>query len=543
MKQIEYGLTPHISIIIPTHNRCTSLKRTLDALCLQSVSSQVFEVLVVADGCTDDTVAMLDCYPAPFALHVIVLPGHGAATARNRGAVQANGSLLLFLDDDIEPTDRLVETHLHVHQQQPGRVVIGSYPPVIQEKVNFFQSQIQIWWENRFRELNESGHRFTYRDLLSGNLSLDTAMFWRVGGFDETIADCGGEDYEFGIRLIQADIPFTFAARAIGFHFTHETTDLDRGFRRARQEGRVDVQIGQYHPELRSQLTATKIKSYRLRYRIILRIILFHLPLPIESLVINLQRALNKLEQRALYDYWQSLYRILCSLGYWRGVADKLGSWQALVDFSDEIQSTDSESVDITVLDLSLGIDIATQEIDMKRPSALWIQYGQQPVGFLPPQPGAERLRGAHLGALLLHTFTVPCLEALAIEGAIPGSSKLDCHRLFRSIRAKSLWFGPTPIDQMWYEQYSQWGHLDRRDTLRVELPEPNWKQQRKDEYELTGAIQDQTESSWRLRIYRTLYRWHEPFYHWYSDRGWTLLPHLRQWIKHILIGRDQTYV
>jgi cellulose synthase/poly-beta-1,6-N-acetylglucosamine synthase-like glycosyltransferase len=82
----EEGMTldthlPTTSVIIPTHNRCASLKRTLDALCTQTYPLSLLEVLVVADGCTDETVDMLRCYAAPFALRVLVLkePPQGPA--------------------------------------------------------------------------------------------------------------------------------------------------------------------------------------------------------------------------------------------------------------------------------------------------------------------------------------------------------------------------------------------------------------------------------------------------------------------------------
>ena len=49
-----------VSVIIPTHNRSASLRRTLDALRRQTYSLEQVEVVVVADGCIDDTVEMLN---------------------------------------------------------------------------------------------------------------------------------------------------------------------------------------------------------------------------------------------------------------------------------------------------------------------------------------------------------------------------------------------------------------------------------------------------------------------------------------------------
>ena len=73
----------HISVIIPTHNRSASLRVTLDALNKQTYPFEQFEVVVVADGCNDNTIDMLKTYSASFSFKVIEQPGKGAAAARN----------------------------------------------------------------------------------------------------------------------------------------------------------------------------------------------------------------------------------------------------------------------------------------------------------------------------------------------------------------------------------------------------------------------------------------------------------------------------
>src|SRR5262245_27713292 len=121
---------PETSVIIPTYNRCADLKRVLDALCLQTYPLKQFEVLVVADGCTDGTLAMLRNYRAPFALRIVEQSNQGPGAVRNRGAFLACGRLFLFLDDDVEPTPPLIEAHVEAHRHRASGVVLGPYPPV-----------------------------------------------------------------------------------------------------------------------------------------------------------------------------------------------------------------------------------------------------------------------------------------------------------------------------------------------------------------------------------------------------------------------------
>jgi GT2 family glycosyltransferase len=130
--------------------------------------------------------------------------------------------------------------------------------------------EVRSWWEDKFYQMSREDHRFTYQDLLSGNLSLDAELFARLDGFDWAFANWGGEDYEFGLRLLKADVSLVLAAEAVGYHYEHETNNLDRSFGGFRQEGRSDVLIGRRHPELRPTL---HIKDYETPYFLVDKIL------------------------------------------------------------------------------------------------------------------------------------------------------------------------------------------------------------------------------------------------------------------------------
>ncbi len=118
-----------ISVIIPTHNRVAALTATLNALCEQTAARDEFEVVVVADGCTDSTVDLLRRYEAPFPLRYCEnSPARGAAAARNAGAARADGRILLFLDDDMEASHTLIAVHVDAHRDFSDKVVLGYFP-------------------------------------------------------------------------------------------------------------------------------------------------------------------------------------------------------------------------------------------------------------------------------------------------------------------------------------------------------------------------------------------------------------------------------
>ena len=437
---------PAISVIIPTHNRCASLRRLLDALGAQTCSLQEVEVVVVADGCTDDTGRMLHGYSnAPFALRVIEQPAQGPAAARNHGAAEARGRWLLFLDDDIEPHPSLIDVHMR-HHSQPGRVVIGYLPTVLQGQVGFFRAELRAWWEAMFQPMRQPGHRYRYSDLLTGNLSIEAEWFRRLGGLDPTLG-CH-EDYEFGLRLIEAGASLVFAPDAIGYH--HEATDLNRSLQRKHQEGQADVRIGCIHPEMRTALPLAGFGETHALTERVLRHLSFAWPAGGDLLAAGLRRLLDLLERMRLRGRWRRLLVHLLDYWYWRGVSSAVGSRRALEDYlraGRAAAGADSAEVES---DLRAGMIVAEQSLDVQRPAGVGLGYGRRSVGHIPAQPGAERLRGVHLRPLLARDLAWPLLRALAWEqatGTVP-----PCER----------WPTPGPV------QLEQGGHAESDVAFRV---------------------------------------------------------------------------
>jgi len=423
---------PTVTVIIPTYNRSISLQRTLDALCAQTYPLQQVEIIVVTDGCTDGTAEMLCHYEAPFTLRVIEQLNQGPSVARNQGAAQARGRLLIFLDDDIESAPSLIEAHVRAHARQPDRVVIGYLPPVIQEPTDFFRTGLWVWLEAMFQPMRKPGHRYGYWNLLSGNFSLEAELFARVGGFDPALR-CH-EDYELGVRLIKAGASLTFAADALGYH--HETSDLNRSLQRKYQEGRADVMIGRRYPELCPSMPLAHFWEPWSSLSRRLRFLAFAWPGGGDRLAASLRCTLDILEWMRLRSRWRRRLDELLDYWYWRGVAEELGTRRELASFLQYGLVRADESVHEIELDLREGLEAAERRLDKERPAGTRIRYGPWPVGRIPSQPGAERLRGAHLRPILATDLAWPLLRALALEGA--AGKAIDADRLFAESSVQS---------------------------------------------------------------------------------------------------------
>jgi GT2 family glycosyltransferase len=406
-------MTPvEVSIVIPTHNRRAAAARAVQALSLQCSRSS-FEVILVADGCTDDT-AGLATIEWPIPVSVLEQSHGGPAAARNRGAAAARGDLIIFLDDDIEVMPGFVAAHVEAHVAKDS-VVIGYLPTQLQERRDLFAVMLRAWWEAMFERMRDPGHRFTYSDLLSGNFSVSRQLFDKAGGFDETL-DCH-EDYELGYRLIAAGARFQFAPAAAGWH--HEHTDLARALRRKRDEGRADVAMARRYPQLVAGLPLARPHSHLTRRGRLLRHLAVAHPAPGDVVEALCRRLLGGLEATRLRTRWRRLLDDLLSYWYWRGVGESLGGASP----GELTRATESSPV-LYALDLRPGLSQAAAEMDAVRPQGLSLRWGSLVIGTIASEPGAEPLQGRHLRSLLRTRFATAFRQTLAIaHGELPPAS------------------------------------------------------------------------------------------------------------------------
>ncbi len=99
MEQTTDSITNDVSVIIPVHNGADYLEETLR--CVMKQTLRKIEIIVVDDGSTDDTAAIVKrLQEEDSRLRYIYQEKANAGVARNRGMVAANGQALMFLDGD-----------------------------------------------------------------------------------------------------------------------------------------------------------------------------------------------------------------------------------------------------------------------------------------------------------------------------------------------------------------------------------------------------------------------------------------------------------
>jgi glucosyl-dolichyl phosphate glucuronosyltransferase len=119
----------HISVIIPTFNRANALKVTIDSVVNQNLSPEQYEILIVDNGSTDTTKDVVNSTVKAFPAHNIRYffePIPGLLSGRHRGALEAKGDILVFIDDDIEADRKWLKAIRETFDNDPGVQLVGG---------------------------------------------------------------------------------------------------------------------------------------------------------------------------------------------------------------------------------------------------------------------------------------------------------------------------------------------------------------------------------------------------------------------------------
>lgn len=116
--------SPAISVVIPAKNAAAYIVETIDSALGQA---DVTEIIVVDDGSTDDTIAIVRAIRDP-RLYLVTNDASGVSAARNLGARDARGDWLMFLDADDRLRPGAVATLLATAKTSARAVLVyGDY--------------------------------------------------------------------------------------------------------------------------------------------------------------------------------------------------------------------------------------------------------------------------------------------------------------------------------------------------------------------------------------------------------------------------------
>ncbi|MDE7324001.1 MAG: glycosyltransferase family 2 protein [Lachnospiraceae bacterium] len=149
---------PVFTVIIPTYNREHFLKRTIDSILSQTFKD--FELIIVDDGSTDNTNALIDTYEDNRIVYVKKENG-GQNSAINAGLQRAKGQYIAFCDSDDTWMPEKLEKHLQKYQEDSEIKVVYNLTGVIKEeggeqKIILARDDVYEGW--CYREILDQGY-------------------------------------------------------------------------------------------------------------------------------------------------------------------------------------------------------------------------------------------------------------------------------------------------------------------------------------------------------------------------------------------------
>lgn len=228
------------------------MRDALAALASLDQANERFEVVVVVDG---DDASDLDV-PDGLETRVLHQIHAGPAAARNRGAAEARGRILAFLDDDCRPEAAWLNALTRAIRQHPHALVSGR---VVDASGSIYGEATQLLLDELVERLAEN--RPERRFATSNNMAVAREGFLIAGGFDERFPFAAGEDRELAERWLARGGTLVGAPDAVVRH-VHQLT-LTRFLALHARYGR-----GTYH--LRRERTSARFERPALYARLLL---------------------------------------------------------------------------------------------------------------------------------------------------------------------------------------------------------------------------------------------------------------------------------
>ena len=165
------------SIVIPAFNEAEMISKTLQSLVRQTVARNRYEIIVVDNGSTDETVSQAKEY----ADIVLIKPTGNVGAVRNHGIKHSRSDIIVCTDADCLFEPDWLEKGLELLLQKPNAVFGGGLK----------SSTNSTWVEDKWL-LNPTGKASQQKSLMGSCIFIRKEHFYQAGSFQEGITS--GED-------------------------------------------------------------------------------------------------------------------------------------------------------------------------------------------------------------------------------------------------------------------------------------------------------------------------------------------------------------
>ena len=206
------GEVPFVSVVVPVRNGETTIGDCLQSLMSMDYPAVRHEILVVDNGSTDGTAAVIERFP----VGRLWEPEPGASNARNRGLAESRGDIVAFIDADCVASRGWLREMVGCFEDEDVAGAAGeilSYPPT--SAAGRYMAVHHAYSQKRALE-------GPWPFAATGNVAFRRAVFERIGHFDPRLPSA--EDKDFSRRFLDAGIgALCYCPRGVVLHRFHET--------------------------------------------------------------------------------------------------------------------------------------------------------------------------------------------------------------------------------------------------------------------------------------------------------------------------------
>ncbi len=205
------GEVPLVSIVMPAFNAARWLPAALDSALAQTYPH--FELIVVDDGSTDDTPAILETYRVRHGISVITQTNQGQSAAANRGLAESCGDYVKFFDADDVMSSCMIAAQVAALANHPGCVAYGTWGRFYDHPDQAVFTPHPGWHDSPPLDWIVETWTDTEPMYQCALFLLPRELLRRAGGWDERLGLIN--DFEFFTRLVlnSRGIVFTPEAR------------------------------------------------------------------------------------------------------------------------------------------------------------------------------------------------------------------------------------------------------------------------------------------------------------------------------------------
>lgn len=254
--QVTGAGAPHVTVVVATRNRATSLARCLDSLMAQTYPSMDIVVVDNAPSSSETRDLIASTYAPTGQVRYVLEQTPGLGRAHNTGVTAARGSIIAFTDDDViaDPAWVAAIAANFTYDDQIGCVTGLILPAELETRAQYWTERHGGFGKGLSRKVFDpkTGHRdnplFPYAAGAFGsgaNMAFRRETLERMGGFDPALGAGtlarGGDDLASLVSALQSGYRIAYEPGAIVWHHHRRSQD---GMRR--QAYNYGVGLGAY---------------------------------------------------------------------------------------------------------------------------------------------------------------------------------------------------------------------------------------------------------------------------------------------------------